>query len=81
VTRLHAGGASSVGALRARPPGHARAGGGDPAEEVLRQAAGRASDPAVRQWLTALLRHGESAAGRVGGDRGRPPAKETKETK
>jgi hypothetical protein len=50
---------------RLRPAGHARAGGADVVVQLLRQAAGRASDPAVRLWLTALLRHGESAAGRI----------------
>jgi hypothetical protein len=37
-----------------------------PLDDVLRQAADRTPDPKVRQWLSALLAHGESATGQVG---------------
>jgi hypothetical protein len=35
----------------------------NPLDAVLRNAADRAADPAVKRWLRALLHHGEAACG------------------
>jgi hypothetical protein len=43
----------------------------DPLERLLASAVAKAKDPAVRQWLKALLDRGEPATGP-------PPAKQTK---